>query len=60
MSTVADDRAFLHSGHARCLAKIAELKTSARVLTADEKQRLEWAIEDAQFFEKELAALPKV
>jgi len=53
----ADVRAWLNRRHAAHLARIAALKTSARVLTADEKQRLDWAIEGAQQCEKELENL---
>jgi hypothetical protein len=58
--TDADERAVLHTMHARSLQSIAKYKTSARVLTEGEKQVLQWHIENAQVIERALEKLGKV
>lgn len=52
----ADDRAFLRKRHAACLDRIAALKAKP-VRTDDEKERLNGAIDAAQFLERELEKL---
>ena len=54
----ADDRAWLRKRHAACLDRIAELKAKQQRTDA-EKERLNAAIEAAQFCEKELDAMKK-
>ena len=52
MST-SDDRAWLNQRHVACLDQIAELKAKP-VRSDSEKERLNSAIEAAQFIEREL------
>jgi hypothetical protein len=52
----ADDRAFLLHRHAACKDRIAELRAKS-VRTDGEKLRLTYAIEAAQFCERELEKL---
>jgi hypothetical protein len=52
----ADDRAWLNRRHVVCLDRIAELKAKP-ARSEDEKERLDCAIEAAQFIERELENL---